>query len=331
VNFPWAIPFAASLFLGIAGCGYIGPIYPPALDIPMRITDLRVAEYGDGLRAVFTVPAMTTEGLPLKTLDRVEVRVGLIPNPFNMDQWAAAAKPYPVPATAPGPVDFSVPVRDWAGKEVGIAVRAQGPKGKWSDWSAFRNLQVAQPLGAPSDLKMENDRDGVKLTWKASAAHFRIYRLTPSPPGATTPPQPDQIGESDHPEYLDSSIEFGTRYTYYVQAVAGELLQSATTESQPITPEDVFPPLSPAGLAAEQGINSIDLSWERNTEPRFQGYNVYRSSGGSAPEKIASLIPAPTYSDHQIESGKTYRYTVTAVGVNGRESPPSAPFEITAQ
>ena len=315
-----AIPLAAIL----AGCGYIGPVYPPSLDIPARVVDLRVAEYGDKIRAVFTLPALTTHGLPLKTIERVELRAGPIPNPYNLEQWAATAKVYPVPATAPGPVDFSIPAQDWIGKEPGIAVRAMGPKGKWSDWSAMRPLPVAQPLAPPADLKLENQRDGMKLTWQSPAAHFRIFR-------ATADQQPDQLAESDHPEYLDSTIEFGTRYTYYVQAVAGELLQSTITQSQPITPEDTFSPQTPTGLAAEQGINSIDLSWERNTEPRFQGYNVYRSVEGGAPEKIASLVAAPTYNDHQIESGKKYRYTVSAMGTNGLESPPSAPFEITAQ
>lgn len=316
----FAIAFAA----GLAGCGYIGPVLPPALDIPMRVVDLRVAEYGDRIRADFTIPAMTTEGLPLKTVERVELRAGPIPNPFTMDQWAAAAKPYPVPVTAPGPVDFFIAAQDWIGKETGMAVRAMGPKGKWSDWSALRTLPVAQPLAEPADLKAENQRDGVKLSWQSTAAHFRVYRAAAAQP-------PELLGESDHPEYMDSAIEFGTQYTYYVQAVAGELLQSATAASQPIAPEDVFPPLTPAGLTAEQGIDSIDLSWERNTEPRFQGYNVYRSVEGGPPEKIAALITAPTYSDHQIESGKKYRYTVSAVGVNGRESAPSAPFEIAAQ
>ena len=237
----FALPFAAML----AGCGYIGPIYPPALDIPARIVDLRIAEYGDKIRADFTIPATTTEGLPLKTLDRVELRVGLIPNPFNMDQWAASAKPYPVPATAPGPIDFSsIAAQDWVGKEVGIAVHSQGPKGKWSDWSALRTLPVAQPLAVPADLKLEDQRNGVKLSWQSPATHFRIYRLSASPSGAKADQSPEQLGESDHPEYLDSAIEFGTKYTYYVQAFAGEYLQSATAESQPITPEDVFPPLT---------------------------------------------------------------------------------------
>jgi predicted small lipoprotein YifL len=317
-------PLAIALLVMLAGCGYIGPIYPPSIDMPTRVIDLRVAEYGDKIRADFTIPSTTTEALPLKTVERVELRVGLVPNPINMDKWASTAKVYPIPSTAPGAVDFSVPAQDWIGKEPGIAVRSMGPKGKWSDWSALRILPVSPPLATPTDFKVENQRDGVGLTWKSPAAHFRIYRTTADL-------QPEQIGDSDHPEYLDSTIEFGTKYTYYVQAVNGELQQSETALSPPITPENTFAPSTPTGLAAEQGINSIDLSWERNTEPRFQGYNVYRSVDGGAPQKVAPLVTAPTYSDHQIESGKKYSYTVTAVGVNGKESAPSAPFEITAQ
>ena len=318
------LAFSIPLLAILAGCGYIGPVLPPALDIPTRVVDLRVAEYGDKIRADFTIPALTTEGLQLKAVERVEMRVGTIPNPFNMDQWAASAKAYPVPVAAPGAVDFSVGAQEWVGKDVGIAVRSMGPKKKWSDWSPLRNMTIAPPLATPSNVKAENDRAGVKLTWQSPAAHFRIFRATAAQP-------PDQIGESDHQEYVDSSVELGTKYTYYVQAFAGDYLQSATAASQPIAPEDVFPPLEPTGLTAEQGVGSIDLSWERNTDARFQGYNVYRSTDSGAPQKVASLIPAPTYSDRAIESGKKYRYTVTAVGTNGRESAASAPFEITAQ
>lgn len=318
-----AIPFAAALILAAPGCGYIGPVLPPALDIPMRILDLRIAEYGDRIRADFTIPAMTTEGLELKTLDRVELRAGVMPSPFNMDRWAAAAKAYPIPVSAPGPVDFSIPASEWIGKETGVAVRAMGPKGKWSNWSDLRIMQVAQPLETPADFRAENARQGVKLTWKSPAAHFRVFR-------ATADQQPEQIAETEPPEYIDSTVELGTKYLYYVQAVSGDLVQSVTASAS-ITPEDVFAPSAPTGLTAEQGVNSIDLSWERNTEPRFQGYNVYRSAAGGPVEKVASLIAAPTYSDHQIESGKRYRYTVTAVGTNGKESAPSPPFEITAQ
>ena len=67
----------------LCGCGYIGPILPPALDIPQRATDLRAAEYGDRIVAYFTLPALTTEGLPLKSVESVEVVAGVPPNPLE--------------------------------------------------------------------------------------------------------------------------------------------------------------------------------------------------------------------------------------------------------
>jgi fibronectin type 3 domain-containing protein len=52
-----------------------------------------------------------------------------------------------------------------------------------------------------------------------------------------------------------------------------------------------------------------------------QGYNVYRSatSGGSY-ELVVSRIPAPTYTDSTVSSGKTYYYVVTTIDQSGAES-----------
>ena len=60
----------------LVGCGSIGePLYP-ALRIPTRVTDLAVVERGANLDIDFTIPPLTTEGLPLKEIGGVELRVG---------------------------------------------------------------------------------------------------------------------------------------------------------------------------------------------------------------------------------------------------------------
>jgi fibronectin type 3 domain-containing protein len=115
-----------------------------------------------------------------------------------------------------------------------------------------------------------------------------------------------------------------------VETFQGDLQRSVTAATQPILREDTFAPSVPAGLTAEPGTNSIELSWERNTDGRFQGYHVYRSVDGGAFEKIASLIAAPAYSDRPVIAGKRYAYQISAVGVNGLESARSAVVEITA-
>ncbi len=298
---------------------------PPTLDIPQHVSDLRAAEFGDKIIAEFTIPPLTTEGLPLKSVDSAEIGVGVAPNPWNVSAWAASAKKYGVPATAHGPFTHEIPIADWIGKDVTLAVRATGPKGKTSDWSNLVTVPVKPALTRPADLKAENVREGIQLTWSGTPSeHFHIYRAS----GAETPAL---IDSTDQPSYLDPNADFGVEYRYYVDGFAGEQQFSEMAESEPVPRADIFPPSVPSGLTAEMGSGAIELSWERNTDPRFQGYNVYRSVNGGPFEKIASLIAAPAYSDRYVQSGKQYRYETSAVGTNGRESAHSEPVEITAQ
>jgi hypothetical protein len=322
-------PIASMVFpacaLALAGCGYIGPPQSPSMAMPQRVADLNIAERGDKILAQFTIPAMTTQGLGLGQVRAVDLRVGITPNPFSEAGWAAAAKRVPVSATSPGMVKQEIPLdKDWIGKEVTVAVRSTGPKGKTSDWSNLRQLTIEPPLATPADFKAVNAPLGVALSWRGSAAHYHIFRGIGDAP-------PDQLADADKPEWVDTGVEYGTVYSYYVQAYNGELQQSDVAGPEHVTPEDIFAPAVPTGLAVEQGTGAIELSWERNTEPRFHGYNIYRSVEGAPFEKIASLIAAPTYSDHSVQSGKKYRYAVSAVAINGKESDRTAPLEITAQ
>jgi hypothetical protein len=70
--------------------------------------------------------------------------------------------------------------------------------------------------------------------------------------------------------------------------------------------------------------HSVTLRWEA---PRavpgasIVGYNIYRStaSGGQF-VKLASRVPAPTYEDRLVMSGRTYFYVVTSIDQSGHES-----------
>jgi hypothetical protein len=305
----------ASLAVFLTGCAYVGPPLAPTLDIPSRITDLTVAEYADKIVAQFTIPPLTTEGLPLKSVRSVELRVVVDPN---------TTKSINVPATEPGVLRPEIPAAEWIGKTVTIDVRAVGPKGKTSGWSIPRTLPLQPPLERPTELTPKNLEKGVGLTWHGAGAHYRIFRVTAEE-------KPEMIGESDRPEYLDTTTVFDTLYKYFVQATAGELQQSDISEVKEITPKDEFAPAIPTGLTATPGVNAIELAWDRNTESDFKGYNVFRSVEGGPFEKIASLIEAPTYSDHQVEVGKKYRYAVSAVDLTGNESQRSALQEVSAQ
>ena len=80
-----------------------------------------------------------------------------------------------------------------------------------------------------------------------------------------------------------------------------------------------------AGLAwAAKAPHSVTLTWQPpKVETGFSvvGYNVYRrAKDENTFRKIATQVAGPPYEDHQVVSGQTYFYTVTAVDKSGRES-----------
>jgi hypothetical protein len=217
-----------------------------------------------------------------------------------------------------------IPASDWIGKQIVIGVRATGPKGKISAWSNLRVVTVGPPLAKPAMVKAANLERGVGVTWTGSGPRYRVYRAVGDGPLEQLP------GETDQPNYLDETTSYGIQYRYQVLAVASDSQQSEISDAAVVTPVDTFPPTVPSGLTASAGPNSIELAWSRNTEPDLEGYNVFRAADGAAFAKIAELVPAPVYSDTSVESGKRYRYVVSAVDMLGNESARSEEAEAVA-
>ena len=310
-------------FAVCAGCGYVGDPLPPALNIVSPIRDLRVVEYGDRLIIDFTIPNLTTEGLVVKRLGTVDLRIGPGTNPFDTNQWAATARKVPVNASATGPVSTDLPITDWVGKEVVVGVRVVNPKGRASGWSNLIAITVVPSLPVPPNIVAESAPQGARITWQSPEHSFRIFRRGPNEK------QPVLVGNTDKTEFVDATAQFGTPYEYRVQAVRDKA-ESVISEPVPLTPVDTFPPAAPVGLNAVPGIGSIELVWDRNTEPDLRGYRVYRAADSGQFERILELTDTPAYSDRQIETGKKYQYAVSAIDQTGNESPRSAPIEVTA-
>ncbi|MGA9628312.1 MAG: hypothetical protein WBQ65_27815 [Bryobacteraceae bacterium] len=319
-----ALLAAAALLTG--GCGYTGDALPPLANIPARVNDLAAIERGDRIMVQFTVPPRTTEGVAIKTPLKLDLRIGTAEPPFNQEVWAARATP-----VAAGPVDngvarYEIPVAAWTGKEATLAVRVLSARGKTMGWSNFVNLPVVAPPERPAEVRAEATADGVRLTWRARGDSFRIYRRSGSEGFAP-------VANVPQPTWTDSGAEFGKHYVYQVQTMVklpnNTEAQSDVSEEAGITPEDRFPPAVPAGLNAATAPNSIELSWDGDTEPDLAGYRVYRSTGAGPFEKIGEMVTIPSYSDRAVEHGKTYRYAVSAIDKTGNESARSVPVEAT--
>jgi hypothetical protein len=95
-----------------------------------------------------------------------------------------------------------------------------------------------------------------------------------------------------------------------------------------VSAADTTAPAAPQGLVATAGDRQVFLDWVDNTEPDLDSYRVSRTT--DAPEspsrswqQIAS-VSASTYTDAALANGTTYYYRVSAVDLDGNESPPSA-------
>lgn len=323
---PVALHFLLLACAFLAGCGSIGePLYP-ALNIPLRVTDLTAVERGDKIDIRFTIQTHTTEGMLLKEVGSVDLRIGPVPaTGFNSNDWANDAKKIDVsPIPQPGAARAEVPAQDFIGKQLVVGVRLGNIRGRMSDWSNFYPVTVEQPLAKPTDVKAASIAEGVRVTWNApNQTAFRIFRKE----GEQS--EPSQLAVSAKPEYLDTTTEYGTAYKYYVQGIHDKA-ESEIVETDALTPKDVFPPQVPTGLTASVGVGAVELAWSRNVESDFKEYRVFRSEENQPYIQIADGLEAPIYSDRKIETGKHYRYRVSAVDQTGNASAQSEPVEIIA-
>lgn len=320
---------SVSLLLSIS-CGYVGPVVPPSPQLPNPVRDLAVIERGDRILISFTTPPRTTDNLAIKRFSEIELRIGPAITPFDFVRWSAAAKQYllPVPPRndpddpKPFPRSDSIPVSDWEGQRLAIAVRTAVKESHSSSWSNVVRLTVIPPLQPPV-IEAKATAGGIKLTFSDGGAGmlYRIFRQGPSDKA------PVEIGTARKPEYVDTTSQYDIPYKYSAVAVKGGA-ESLPSQSILITAIDVFPPKVPASITALAAANSVEVSWERSPDADLKGYYLYRSVNGGPLERLGNLITLPTYSDHNVEHGKAYRYAVSAVDQKNNESAKSAIAEV---
>jgi hypothetical protein len=312
----------------LAGCGYIASPLAPLINIPARVSDLAAVERGDKLILQFTVPQLTTEGVALQPPIKLDLRVGVGPNPWDEERWAAEARQIPATAAsasgkppAPGGLaHYEVPDAEWVGKDVVAAARVIGANGKVSGWSNVVNVPVIAPPERPQNISPQMTAAGLHLTWQAHGEHFRVLRA------AGNSEHYDVVATVTQPEWTDPNAQIGTAYRYMVQTFVPQPnnreAQSDPSEPYAVTPQAV-PPAAPAGLRVVPAPNSIELSWDGSPEPDVTGYRIYRGAPDGPLEKIGETSAIPSYSDRSARHGNNYRYAVTAVNPAGQESPQS--------
>jgi hypothetical protein len=310
----------ALLAVLLVGCGYPGEPLPPALKRPVRIVDVNAVERGSKIFVQFTIPAMTTEGAPVKGPEPLDFRIGpAAAGPFDINAWARGAQQVPDSSIQRKPpmATIELDATPFYNKTVIMAARALSAKGKDAGWSNVIALQIVPALTKPVNVEAKDAPDAVQLAWHAAAPEFRVFRKKQQ--------QADYalVGTTNKPEYSDGGIAYGNTYDYLVQSIEkvndDHYAESELAELTNIKPQDRFAPGVPQGLTAVPGTKSIELVWNRNTERDFASYRMYRDG-----KLLASNIVTVAYSDRDVKQGVTYSYQLTSVDTVGNESARSA-------
>ena len=152
---------------------------------------------------------------------------------------------------------------------------------------------------------------------------------SPSQPASQTP----QPHARELPEFLDQTFEWEKRYDYRATVVTvvsapgrPEVeVEGDDTPATSVFAHDVFPPAVPTGLQAVfSGVGQapfVDLVWSPDTEADLAGYNIFRREEGAPLAKLNSEpVKTPAFRDSNVQSGKKYSYSVSAVDERNNES-----------
>jgi hypothetical protein len=325
--------------LVVVGCGKKGPIVAPERRLPLP---------PDGMHAVVAERAIVVSwSNPRVRADGTRLRDVAVVRLFRREEAAdAAPKPamlsgdrvvgyeeivrIPLDVTPPAGVQVqggTVSVTDSSGLSYGrryvYVTTAEDGIGRSSPPSERLVVALLAGPAAPSGLDAQAGDKEVRLKWEApgsfldgmpASGELRYVVLRAVGDGALAPVTPEAITGTT---FTDKGLENDTAYRYAVQAVrvdpAGTARGAAST-AVAATPVDTTPPSAPTRLIGIPAEGSVRLAWNASPEEDVALYAVYRAEGTGAFLRIATTQRITTvYTDRDVQSGRTYRYAVTAL------------------
>jgi fibronectin type 3 domain-containing protein len=217
--------------------------------------------------------------------------------------------------------------------------------------AAFSNFLIIEPAAKiaqpPGNVRKEESETAITIRWDAPTQNidgstpvnllgYNIYRVIASQTefGQT----PINSGLVTATAYQDRNFKFGQKYTYVVRSVSlGTLarpVESLNSNSVEVAPVDTFPPSAPSGVSIAPAPGRLSLFFAANPEPDIAGYLIYRSTDPNHAKPwtllTQALLTRTTFTDENVEPGKTYYYYVIAVDTAGNKSQPSEVVSETA-
>lgn len=332
-------------------CGKRRPPLPPVERIPQRTELLSGAQRGNQVILVWPAPRRNAGNGSVQSIRRVDVyRVAEKPDaplPLTEDEFAARA-------TMIGSVTYDeikkatdnltyTDTLQLAGEpsRLRYAVRYVNASGQRAAFSNFLLIEPAARIAeAPANVRAEITEPAIVLHWDAPKQNidgstpvnllgYNVYRVNAAQNEVgQTPLNQSPITAA---EYQDQNFKFGEKYTYIVRSVSlgtlarqVESLNSPTVEAAPV---DKFRPAAPTGFSIGPAPGRLSLFFAPNAESDIAGYLIYRSNDPNLPKPwtllTSTLLTRTTFTDENVDPGKTYYYYIVAVDTSGNKSEPS--------
>ncbi len=345
----------AMAVLALAGCGKQGAIVPPERRIPLPPSDMRASVDDRVIVVRFVAPRNRVDNSRLRDLTlmrlfrREEPPEGALKPAMRSgervvgyEEIARIELGVPPPANVQLS-DGAVVVKDEKrlsfGRRYAYAATAEDTSGRISAPSAPMAITfLAAPASPPGLVAQAGDKQ-VSLRWDApttlidgapASGELRYIILRGAGEGGLAPITPAPIAATT---YTDTAVENETTYRYAVRGVRVEAAGSASgPASEPVaaTPINTTPPSAPTRLVAIPAADSVRLAWNASPDVNVAQYAIYRAEGTGPFTRVATAPALTTiYTDRDVQSGRTYRYAVTALSRAKHQNESSRSNEVT--
>jgi fibronectin type 3 domain-containing protein len=334
-------------------CGKRRPPLPPIERVPQRTEELTGTQRGNQIILMWPAPLRNAGAGSVQSIRRVDVyrvaQKSTAPLPLTEDQFATRAilvgsVSYDEIQKAGTTLTYTDTL-ELAGEPVRLryAVRYVNANGQRAAFSNFFLLEPAARVAEPPTLVKngnELSETAITITWTAPSKNidnstpanllgYNVYRVLEAKPEVD--PKPLNREPVTATQYADKTFKFGEQYSYFVRSVSlgteGKPVESLKSNSLALSQSDTYPPAAPVMTEPGLATGRIALFWSANFEPDLAGYILYRSTDPNAPKDWTVISPAgfnrATFTDTNVETGKTYYYYVKAVDSAGNKSQPS--------
>ena len=210
---------------------------------------------------------------------------------------------------------------------------------KRSPLSQVAYIHSMAPVKSVTDVKISQEKKVIKISWGrptqdeagnsvSSIAGYNMYRkIEPEIKKEGAPDTEASVFVKINKDkvlteyYEDSDSGVNGTYSYYISGVVSNQVETSPSQTVSIKISDIYPPEVPANLVCFKAPDHLFLTWKPSPDSDFAHYRVYRRSADEVDSKlIADKITASSYKDKDVQKGKTYIYTVSAVDQKGNES-----------